>query len=226
MRLVDCFVKPLAYTAYVVGTGEGRLPCFERISQDIRNLLAESEKLAANAGFSPEEYSEARFAVCAWIDEAVLCSGLPDREIWMGELLQRKLYGTTRAGEEFYDRLQGLNDAMLQVRDVYYHCLALGFKGRFFEADLDEELAAIKKQNLQLLRGNGSMLSAGNLMGFFPDSYPQNQVMRRRQLPRFAFSTATLLMILTPVVIVILTYLSYNHSLDGLVQALLRLELR
>lgn len=226
MRLVDCFVKPLAYTAYIVGTSEGRQAGFSRISLDIRNLLAESEKLAATAGFLAEEYNQARFAVCAWIDEAILCSGLPERELWMGELLQRKLYGTTRAGEEFYTNLNNLHAEMLQVRDVYYHCLALGFKGHYFESDLDGELDQIKKQNLQLLRGNGSMLSAGNLMGFFPDSYPQNQVNRRRRLPRIALSSVTLFMIVAPLIIVVLTYLSYTHSLDGLMQSLLRLELR
>jgi len=226
MRLVDCFVKPLAYTAYIVGTSGDKLSCFARISQDVRILLAESEKLSVSAGFLPAEYNEARFAVCAWIDEAILCSGLPERELWMGELLQRRLYGTTRAGEEFYDHLRDLNDAMLQVRDVYYHCLALGFKGRFFESGLDGELDLIKKQNLQLLRGNGSMLSAGNLMGFFPDSYPHNQVNRRRRIPRIAFSYLTLLMILAPIIIILLTYFSYDRSLDGLMQNLLKLELR
>lgn len=226
MRLVDCFVKPLAYTAYIVGTSEDRAPCFERISQDIRTLLAESEKLSVHAGFTSGEYSEARFAVCAWIDEAVLCSSLPERELWMGELLQRRLYGTTRAGEEFFEHLKNLNDAMLQVRDVYYHCLALGFKGRYFESDLDGELDQIKKQSLQLLQGNCSMLSAGNLMGFFPDSYPQNQIKRRQSLPRIALSSVTLFMILAPLIVVILTYFSYAHSLDGLMQTLFRLELR
>ena len=226
MRLVDCFVKPLAYTAYVVGTGGDKLSCFVRISQDIRTLLSESEKLSISAGFLPGEYNEARFAVCAWIDEAILCSGLPERELWMGELLQRRLYGTTRAGEEFYDHLRDLNDAMMQVRDVYYHCLALGFKGRFFESDLNGELDTIKKQNLQLLKGNCSMLSAGNLMGFFPDSYPQNQVIRRRRLPRIALSYLTLLMILAPIIIILLTYISYDRSLDGLMQSLVRLEFK
>ena len=227
MRLVDCFVKPLAYTAYIVGTSGDKPPCFAKASHDIRKLLAESAKLSESAGFMPAEYDEARFAVCAWIDEAILCSSLPERDLWMGELLQRKFYNTTRAGEELFTRLQELNDETLQVRDVYYHCLALGFKGRYFASDLDGELDRIKKENLKMLKGNSSMLSTGgNLMGFFPDAYPHTPVNRLRRMPRIAISYVTFLMIVVPIIFILLTYFSYSHSLDGLMENLIRQEFK
>lgn len=227
MKLVDCFVKPLAYTAYIVGTAGSERPDFSQISNILLDSLAEGEKLAENSGYLPAEYDEARFAVCAWIDEAILCSALPDRDHWMVDLLQRNLYKTTRAGEEFYQRIEGLAEDQLQVRTVYYHCLALGFRGRYFSPEAEEELKTVKHKTLSELKTNFSLLSAGNnLMGFFPDSYPSNPVKRKRRLPRITLSSFTLLLLAIPMFFLVLTYLSYNRSLTEMSTTILNTGFR
>lgn len=226
MRLVDCFVKPLAYTAYVVGISGDNPVTLDRVTDVIHRLLEESAKMADLAGFHQKEYNEARFAVCAWIDEAILCSSWSERDMWMGRLLQRSLYSTIRAGEEFYGRMDTLGDADRQVRDVYYHCLALGFKGRYFSPDMENELVRIKQMEYAELRGENSMHMAGSLMGFFPESYPNNPIPRRRNLPRIALSYVTLSMILAPLVFLVLTYLSYSNLLDGTAANLNMLEIK
>lgn len=227
MRLVDCFVKPLAYTAYIVGTAGVEQPDYSQISALLQKFIADGEKLSENAGYLPAEYDEARFAVCAWIDEAILCSSLPARDNWMTDLLQRHFYNTTRAGEEFYQHLQGLTEEMEQVKTVYYHCLALGFRGRYFAPESEGELKSIKHKLLTSLKGNSSMLSTANdLMGFFPDSYPANPVNRRRRLPKITISSFTLLLVLLPLFFLFFTYLSYSRSLDVIASALLRMEFR
>ena len=225
MRLVDCFVKPLAYTAYIVGTAGGDRPDFKQISDLLLQLLTEGEKLAENAGFMPAEYDEARFAVCAWIDEAILCSSLPDRDEWMTDLLQRNLFKTTRAGEEFYQHLQSFTEEQQEIIAVYYHCLALGFRGKYFSPDAEEDLKSVKKATLANLKVNTSILSAGSsLMGFFPDSYPSNPVKRRKGLPRITISSFTILMTLIPLIFLFLTYVSYNRSLADISGELIRME--
>jgi len=227
MRLVDCFVKPLAYTAYIVGTAGNDRPDYARISQLLQKNLTEGEKLAEDAGYLAAEYDEARFAVCAWIDEAILCSSLPDRDEWMVDLLQRHIYNTTRAGEEFYQHLEVLTEDQQQIKTVYYHCLALGFRGRYFSPDAENELKEVKKKTLADLKGNISALSAGNnLMGFFTDSYPSNPVKRKRSLPRITVSSFTILMVVIPILFIVLTYLSYNRSLNEIATELIRTEFR
>ncbi len=227
MRLVDCFVTPLAYTAYIVGTADEQHPDYGQLGDLLQRSLAEGEKMSMQAGYTTAEYDSARFAVCAWIDEAVLCSGLPDRDLWSAELLQRRIYNTTRAGEEFYQKLQSIGEDMQQVKAVYYHCLALGFKGRFFSPDSEKDLTAIKQQTLKSLKGNGSMLSTdSSLTGFFPDSYPNNQPNRRKKLPQLAISSITLLLVLAPLLFILLTYLSYNSLLNELTATLFRMEFR
>lgn len=226
MRLVDCFVKPLAYSAYIVGISGENPITITQVTDIIHRLLEESDKMADLAGFSRQEFDEARFAVSAWIDEAILCSDWPERDEWMGVLLQRKYYSTTRAGEEFFERMGSLNDANRQVRDVYYHCLALGFKGRYFAPDAENELEKIKRLEYSRLKDENSMLTNGAFMGFFPDSYPSNPMPRRRRFTKIALSYATMFMIIAPLVFLILTYLSYGRMLDGMTENIIRLELK
>lgn len=228
MRLLDCFVKPLAYTAYIVGISgdDSDNISAQQVTAIVRILLDESQKMAEHAGFSQQEYNEARFAVCAYIDEAILCSNWPERNIWLGELLQRRFYATNRAGEEFYTRMNNLESTSNQMRDVYYHCLALGFKGRYFSPEMEIDLEEIKKREYSKIKMENSILATSNLVGFFPESYPNNSAPRRRTLPRIALSYFTLFMILAPLLFLTLTYLSYNALLDGMLHKLVHLELK
>lgn len=224
MRLIDCFLKPLAYTACLVGAeGVASVP-MAQATIVIHRLLDESGKTADHAGFAPQEYNEARFAVCAWIDETILNSTLPESDLWLGELLQRTFYSTNRAGEEFYTRMENLSEADLQVREVFHHCLALGFKGRYFSPEMASELEAIKKREFARLQKEHPLLSISNQEQFFPASYPKKTAPRRRALPRIAFSFATLFMILAPLVFLTLTYYSYSTLLDGMVERMIHLE--
>jgi type VI secretion system protein ImpK len=224
MRLIDCFLKPLAYTTYIVGAGAAQPVPISQATSIIHRLLDESGKMADHAGFAQQEYNEARFAVCAWIDEAILNSNLPEREAWLGELLQRTFYSTNKAGEEFYTRMESLTEANGQVRDVFHHCLALGFKGRYFAPETAGELDAIKKQAFARFKMENTLLAASDQVRFFPESYPKTPALRRRGLPRIAFSFVTLGMILAPLVFLALSYVSYSALLDGMVQNMIHLE--
>ncbi|WP_319589207.1 DotU family type IV/VI secretion system protein [uncultured Desulfobulbus sp.] len=224
MRLIDCFLKPLAYTAHMVGTGSDASVALPQANKIIHRLLDESGKRADHAGFAPQEYNEARFAVCAWIDEAILNSNLPESDLWLGELLQRAFYSTNRAGEEFYTRMDNLSESELQVREVFHHCLALGFKGRYFSPEMASELETIKQREFSRLKREHTLLTPGNQEQFFPASYPKKSAPRRRALPRVAFSFVTLFMILAPLVFLTLTYYSYSTLLDGMVEKMIHLE--
>jgi len=228
MRLLDCFVKPLAYTAYIVGIS-GDDPdniSAQQVTGIIPILLDESQKMAEQAGFSQQEFNEARFAVCAFIDEAILCSNWPERNVWQGELLQRRFYSTNRAGEEFYTRMNNLESSSNHMRDVYYHCLALGFKGRYFPTEMEIDLDEIKKREYLKIKMENGILTTSSLAGFFPESCPNNSAPRRRTLPRIALSYFTIFMILAPLIFLALTYLSYNALLDGMLNKLVHLEFK
>jgi type VI secretion system protein ImpK len=101
--------------------------------------------------------SPPRSTLVAFLDESVRREAGPARDAWNVESLQKKLYGADVAGEEFFDRLEQLRrdrERRADAIEIYYACLALGFKGRFgisgpealraLMTDLERDLAAVR----------------------------------------------------------------------------------
>ena len=85
------------------------------------------------AGLPDAELAEARYALVAFIDEQVLKSTWSGRTEWMSQPLQLMLYREYTAGENFFVRLRSLlqSGARPLAIEVYYLCLALGFRGAY-----------------------------------------------------------------------------------------------
>ena len=131
MHLTDCFMDLVAYVTYFLKTATAKQPPFDQVRADVNRLLNQSESSLKQGLFSQEDYDRARFAICAWVDEALLSSSWNFKGQWQREQLQRLYYQTTEAGEEFFEKLNGLGLHQRDVREVYYLCLALGFMGRY-----------------------------------------------------------------------------------------------
>ena len=52
MRLSDCFIKLIAYVAYLTRFSADRQPAFTRVNTDIQRLVAESEAICSQGGFA------------------------------------------------------------------------------------------------------------------------------------------------------------------------------
>ena len=87
----------------------------------------------ARAASVPEpEIAEARYAVVAFVDDRILRStAWAGRAEWMNQPLQLVLYREYTAGENFFERMRTLLDhgGYPQALQIYYLCLALGFRG-------------------------------------------------------------------------------------------------
>jgi type VI secretion system protein ImpK len=100
----------------------------------ILDLLKSSEQEAFQAAIPSSDIKDARFALVAFLDEAIISSNWESRSAWVAKPLQVQLYGKAVAGVEFFERLERLKaDAALRhdVMEVYYLCLAMGFKGKY-----------------------------------------------------------------------------------------------
>ncbi|MFP4257873.1 MAG: DotU family type IV/VI secretion system protein, partial [Desulfovermiculus sp.] len=106
MRFVDAFADSLAYVSLLLRDPDQTGADFETVRTDLESLLAQARNLVLSQ--NQEYFDTARFAVCAWIDEQILGSSWPGREEWIMLPLQKRLYGTVRAGEEFFFRLEEL----------------------------------------------------------------------------------------------------------------------
>lgn len=170
MRVSDVFMDTVAYVVYFLKSAALRPQPFDQVRARIMQLLTESQRAAAD--IPPEDYEAARFAVCAWIDEAVMNSAWPDRSSWQREPLQLRFSQTTNAGELFFDRLNALGPHQNDVREVYYLCLAMGFTGRFIREEDRFLLDQLKTSNLKMLTGASAGIPSLKKGELFPEAYP------------------------------------------------------
>lgn len=152
MHLVDCFVDVFSYVReFIEAPGDAS-------EADLRGKLdemfASKVHLALESGYQAQHFDDAKFAVCAWIDEQILSSSLAFKEDWRARLLQKHYFNTVKGGQQFFEKLNLLDqfDAFdMDVREVFFYCLAFGFHGKYYTDAGLTELAAIRQTNLQLL---------------------------------------------------------------------------
>lgn len=221
MHLTDCFMELIAYVSYFRKTLNKRQPAFEQVRADIMRLMTQSEDCLKKGLFTRDDYDTARFAVCAWVDEAILGSSWRHKEQWQRELLQRIFYNTAAAGEEFFERLNALGPHQRDVREVYYLCLALGFMGRYCRKEDEYLLEQLKTSNLKLLAGSSLGVPSLEMMELFPEARPSGQVETAVQKPKFRFSLFTAVTLAAPVLLFGLLFLIYTFSLRGIGESFL-----
>lgn len=124
----DCFVLILKLRA------SREFGDVEVLRQRIKTLFEKIERDGRHAGFAFEDIQTAKFGLVAFIDETVVTSDWSQKENWLSNPLQFILFNRFDAGEEFFQKLQELRTnarSNAPVLEVYYYCLALGFKGKY-----------------------------------------------------------------------------------------------
>lgn len=155
MRLIDCFVSSLAYTLDVISDAdEGQHRDFDSVHAHIISQLNSLNGLANDGGYTDKQYRQALFSAVAFIDEKIVSSAWEGKKQWMKSLLQKYYFDTSNAGVEFYDYLDKLNPfnpAEIDIREVYFYCMSLGFEGKFYGKGVKSALETIKLDNYKLL---------------------------------------------------------------------------
>lgn len=122
-------VRPLLVELSYLRRRENRPPAdvlFEYARKQLNRLRTQLQEL----GLPPEDVTDAYYALVAFVDEAMQADQGPLKDFWQAHLLQLELFGETRAGEGFFDRLMRAQDERrLPVLRVYYLCLLFGFHG-------------------------------------------------------------------------------------------------
>jgi type VI secretion system protein ImpK len=221
--LADCFSALLAYVVDFRQGVENRQPPYEEVRSEILRLLKESETAVARGDCPPKDYDQARYAVCAWIDESVLASGWAFKGRWRPDRLERLYYQSADAGESFFTRLKSFEAPEQGVREIYALCLALGFKGQYCAPDDLDTLAQIKERQLKLLYNSLSespSVAAMEKNILFPESYPSNLSPKRAGKLRRSWGWTAV--ILGPVLILAGLLLTYRFTLSHVGLTLLK----
>ncbi len=216
MPLSDFFMPVIAYMLYFLKTAERQQPSYDQVKADISRLLAQAEEAVRKGLVTPEDFEAGRFAVCAWIDEAILNSNWQQKQQWQREQLQRLYYQTTEAGEEFFDRLNALGLHQRDVRELYYLCLSLGFMGRFHQPGDEILLEQLKNSNLKILTGSSLGLPTLERKQLFPESYPAETMALGAASKKSSLPILTILGILAPIVLFGALFFIYRFILKGL----------
>ena len=142
-----------------------------KIDEQFRAL----ETKARQSDVPQEDVQQGKYALCAFIDEMILTSSWGLKDSWADKPLQLAYFNDFSAGEEFYNKVDQLRGAKRNsVLEVYYLCLALGFRGKYVDLQGMEKKKVLMDTMLREMRGAAPAPAAGGLSPSWqpPDALP------------------------------------------------------
>ena len=147
----------------------------ELLRQKIDEQFRALETRARQSDVPQEDVQQAKYAIAAFIDEMILTSSWPLKESWADKPLQLAYFNDFAAGEEFYNKIDTLRGAKRNgVLEVYYLCLALGFRGKYVDLQGMEKKKVLMDTMVREIRGTAPAPGTGGLSPAWqpPDALP------------------------------------------------------
>ncbi|MGB5832696.1 MAG: type IVB secretion system protein IcmH/DotU, partial [Thiohalocapsa sp.] len=141
----------------------------ERLARQVR----EFETCARARGITDAVVLPARYVLCATLDESVLATPWGSESVWGSRGLLISFHNETWGGEKFFDaldRLLAYPSGNLNLLELMYLCLSLGFQGRYSVRDEGHSELERVRENLYLAirsqRGEPEQELAPNWRGY------------------------------------------------------------
>jgi len=102
-------------------------------------LIKKFESTASSEGYAQETILTARYVLCVFVDESVLGTPWGSESLWGAESLLSTFHNETWGGEKFFvllDRLMQQAASQRDLLELFYICLALGFRGKYGVAQM------------------------------------------------------------------------------------------
>jgi type VI secretion system protein ImpK len=132
--------------------------------RQIDDWFKKLEERGSQSGYKERQLLDVKFALAAFVDETVLAGGFPLREEWERYPLQLEYFREALAGNKYFERLDSLiKQGEVEVVEVYYLCLLLGFKGRY-SVFLEDQLPNVINSTAEYLRGAGRLLTGSSMI--------------------------------------------------------------
>jgi type VI secretion system protein ImpK len=155
-------LNPLAQAASAVLVLAGQIrgtlspPDIAALRRYALDEIRRFENRARDSGIPQEVVISARYAVCATFDEAVLSTPWGAQSDWAQQPLLVALHREAWGGEKFFEMLDRLLEdpkRHIDLLELQYLCLAVGFAGKFqVLARGDSRLADIKQELYRVIR--------------------------------------------------------------------------
>lgn len=224
MRLIDHFTELMAFTALFARDVGNWQPAYEEISLKYTQLADRSKDSAKSANFSDESWDKAFFAVCAWIDEEILCSEWSEKENWQRSQLQKIYFNTASAGEEFFVSLDRLDvgEADKQVREVYLYCLSLGFKGMYFLPGDEATLSNIKTRQKEFMGNDDIHNMSPEELILFPHAYDSKAKKKHKKWYRISIGPVVVAVTVVSAIAFTVLIFMYKSMLNNLIMGYMK----
>lgn len=186
-----------------IAEGQIELPAPDQFKRRVLMLVEAMRNKAHQLAIMPAEVDDATYAVAAYLDEVIHYSQWPGKQTWSSNPLQAVLFNESRAGANFFHRLQAVRQREGEALEVYYLCLVLGFMGEYrFTAP--EQLHELIQQLRRELGAAAKKLSPHGLR-------PDETVLGGKSLPLIPIAAVCLLLAVCTIAAFYLL-LSWNAS--------------
>lgn len=189
----------------------------ETLKLRVTEMFERFERQSRGAGIDNEKITKSKFALVAFLDETIISSSWNQKEVWLSDPLQIRLFDTFNAGEEFFTHLEELrqrSSTNKDVLEVYYLCLALGFKGKYQLQSPELLRRVIDDLNLEL---HPQMYNAVDAIS--PAAKPSDIIMTgsRSGLPTWVYPAGAFLIF---IIFYVIMSLSATGNANDIIEAL------
>lgn len=176
------------------------------LAQGIRDFASQ----AAAAGIANERIMAARYVLCTMLDEAASDTPWGGSGLWASHSLLAMFHNETWGGEKVFQlmaRLAEKPDANLDLLELIYCALVLGFEGRYRVLDNGRaQLEAVRDKLAQIIKQQ-----RGDYPAALAQHWPGEQVKRRVGLSWLPLAATAALATL----ILVIIHVSLSFSLGG-----------
>jgi len=127
------------------------VPDVGALRRQIVDEVRHFEERAAASGARKEIVLAARYALCAAIDEAVLSTPWGAQSEWPQQTLLVTFHREAWGGEKFFEmleRVSGDPERQIDLMELHYLCIALGFAGKYHASERGHAQLAEVEQTL------------------------------------------------------------------------------
>ena len=178
----------------------------EHLVDEIRHF----EMRAQRAGIANETILGARYCLCTALDESVALTPWGGNGVWSAHSLLVTFHNETWGGEKFFQLLSRLSqnaEAHIDLLELLYYCLVLGFEGRYRVLDNGRAQLDTLRQRLLIIIRKQRGQYADELSPHWRDT-PAQEHGRRLPVPLWAALTLAAALLL-------LAYFVFSWVLGG-----------
>lgn len=147
----------------ILGASVGSM-VYQADVEGLRRKAVESvqafESQARAAGVDPNDVTIARYVICTFLDSAIFQTPWGGQTVWGSRSLLLTFHNEAHGGEKFFtilDRLRQDPARYLNLLELQYICLALGFQGKYrLEQNSRAVVQTVQDDLYRLIRARGS----------------------------------------------------------------------